>query len=384
MNTSLWQSIPARLLLALLMLAVGQGPLRAANTRVRIKDITSIEGDRINQLKGMGLVTGLAGTGGKTPLTRTVLMHFLQRNGIRYTEQLRETLRNDTRDRTDNLSVVSVIADLPPGRREGETIDVIVSTIDDAESLQGGVLLYTPLTAVTGEVYAVAQGPLTVGGFSFSGDAATVQKNHPTTGRITNGATIELETCSDVGRNGRVGLLLRHPGYETARRITVAINEVFPDVATQVSASIVDLQIPLDYQLDPNGFIGRVGEIHVTPDVPAVVVINERTGTVIIGENVKLSQVLIAHANLAIMTSENQIASQPLPFAPRGADAELLDRTQLEVVEEEHPLTIIPEQATVGDLAQALNALGVTPRDLSSIFQMLKESGNLHAELQIK
>ena len=383
--------VPSRLTVALrltfsgLVLAcAGVSAALAAGTEVRIKDITSVEGDRVNQLTGLGLVTGLAGTGGQTPVTRTALMHYLQRNGFRFPELLRETLRNDTRDRTDNLSVVSVIAELPPGRRKGEQIDVIVSTIDDAESLQGGVLLYTPLTAVNNEVYAVAQGPLTVGGFSFSGNAASVQKNHPTTGRIPNGATIEQETCSTVGQDGRVGLLLKHADYETARRIAAAINERFPDVATQYGASAVDLQIPLDYQLDPDGFVGLVGELNVIPDVPAVVVINERTGTVIIGEKVKLSQVLITHANLAIMTSESPVASQPLPFAPFGAETEVLDRTQIEAVEEERPVTIIEEQASVGDLAQALNALGVTPRDLSSIFQMLKESGALHAELQIK
>lgn len=368
----------------LLTLATYAAPLRADNMQVRIKDITTVEGERINQLMGLGLVTGLQGTGGKSPVTRQFLLNLLQQSGQRFGD-LPAVLRNDSRDRTDNISVVTVIADLPPNRRKGEQIDVIVSALDDAKSLQGGVLLLTPLLAVTGEVYAVAQGPLTVGGFSFEGNAASVQQNFPTTGRIANGATIEQETCSTVGQDGRIGLLLSHPDYETARRIAAAINQQFPDTAVQRGANAVEVLIPLDYQLDWQGFLGLIGELQVAPNVKAVVVINERTGTVIIGENVKLSRVLITHANLSIMTSETPEASQPNPFAPLGSTTEVLDRTQIDVFEEDGlPVTAIGDEATVGDLAQALNALGVTPRDLSSIFQMLKESGALHAELQIK
>lgn len=358
-------------------------PVAAEGTVVRIKDITTVEGERINQLTGMGLVAGLAGTGGRSPTTRLFALNLLQKFGQRYDPLLVANLRNDAKDRTDNLSVVTVLADLPPGKRQGEPIDVIVSAFDDARSLQGGTLLYTPLLAVNGEVYAVAQGPLAVGGFSFSGDAAQAQRNHPTTGRISNGATVELETCSTVGRNGVFRLLLSRPDYETARRIAAAINKEFPDSAVQRGPNAVELRIPLDFQLDADGFLGLVGEIKVVPDERAIVVINERTGTVIIGESVKISRVLITHANLSIMTSETAEASQPLPFS--NGETVVLPRTMMDVFEEPGlPVTMIDEQATVGDLAQALNALGVTPRDLSSIFQMLKESGALHAELQIK
>jgi len=371
------------MLVVLLSFALSQSPAAAEGTLVRIKDITTVEGERINQLTGMGLVTGLAGTGGKAPTTRLFALNLLQRYGQRYDPLLRANLRNDAKDRTDNLSVVTVLADLPPGKRKGEYIDVLVSAFDDAKSLQGGTLVLTPLLAVNGEVYAVAQGPLAVGGFSFSGDAAQAQKNHPNTGRISNGATIELETCSTVGRNGTFHLLLPRPDYETARRIAVAINEKYPDAAIQRGPNAVELKIPVDFQLNIDGFLGLVGELKVVPDERAIVVINERTGTVVIGENVKLSRVLITHANLAIMTSETPEVSQPLPFSD-GETVEL-PRTQLDVFEDPGlPVTMIDEQATVGDLAQALNALGVTPRDLSSIFQMLKESGALHAELQIK
>lgn len=368
---------------ALLMLACAAAPARAGGTLVRIKDITTVEGDRINQLTGIGLVTGLNGTGGRSPVTRQFALNLLQHFGQRFDPLLRANLRNDAKDRTDNLSVVTVTADLPPGKRRGEQIDVVVAAFDDAKSLQGGTLILTPLFAVNGEVYAVAAGPLTVGGFSFDADAASVQKNHPTTGRIPNGATVELETCSTVGADGRVRLLLRQPDYETARRIALAINAEHPGAAMQRGAAAVELLVPPPFQQEIDAFIGLVGELRVAPDVKAIVVINERTGTVVIGENVKLSRVLITHANLAIMTSETPEVSQPLPFS--DGETTVVPRSQVDVVEEGGmPVTLIDEQATVGDLARALNALGVTPRDLSSIFQMLKESGALHAELQIK
>ncbi len=369
-------------LCCLLWQGQGQGAA-AAGTQVRIKDITSVEGDRVNQLTGMGLVTGLNGTGGRSPVTRQFALNLLQRFGQRFDPTLRANLRNDAKDRTDNLSVVTVTADLPPGRLPGDTIDVVVSSFDDAKSLLGGTLILTPLFGVDGEVYALASGPLSSGGFSFDGDAASVQKNHPTAGRIPNGATIELETRSTLGTGGHVRLMLKYPDYETARRIAVAINTEFPACAMQRGDAAIDILVPNEHRFDISGFIGLVGELQVMPDVRAVVVINERTGTVVIGENVKLSRVLITHANLAIMTSETPEVSQPLPFS--DGETTVVPRTQVDVIEEDGlPVTVIEEQATVGDLAQALNALGVTPRDLSSIFQMLKESGALHAELEFK
>jgi flagellar P-ring protein precursor FlgI len=364
-------------------LLIVQNMASAAGTEVRIKDITEVEGDRINQLTGMGLVTGLNGTGGRSPVTRQFALNLLQRFGQRFDPLLRTNLRNDAKDRTDNLSVVTVTADLPPGRLPGDTIDVIVSSFDDAESLLGGTLIMTPLFGVDGEVYALAAGPLSSGGFSFDGQAASVQKNHPTAARIPNGATIELETRSTLGAGGHVRLMLKYPDYETARRIAEAINAEYPASALQWGDTGVDIRVPQEYLGDIAGFVGLVGELLVVPDARAVVVINERTGTVVIGENVKLSRVLITHANLAIMTSETPEVSQPLPFS--DGETQVVPRTQVDVIEEEGlPVTMIDEQATVGDLAQALNALGVTPRDLSAIFQMLKESGALHADLEIK
>lgn len=353
-----------------------------ASEEVRIRDLTEIEGVRNNQLVGLGLVTGLNGTGGKSPITRQLAMNLIQRFGLRVDPETRARLRTDTTEKTDNISVVTVTADLPAFARNGQTIDVLVSAFDDAKNLAGGQLIMTSLKAVDGEVYAVASGAISTGGFAFSGDAGGAQKNHPTTGRIPNGATIEKETCTPIGQNGIFRMLLRLSDFETARRIAAAINVEHPTAARAVDATTVEVKVPEHYVDDIPGFIGLVGNLKVIPDRPARVVINERTGTVIIGENVRLARVLITHANLSITTAESPEVSQPNPFSQ--GQTTVVPRTQMNVTEEKSFVNEIDRQATVGDLAKALNALGVTPRDLSSIFQQLKESGSLHAELLFK
>ena len=349
---------------------------------VRVKDITTVSGVRANQLVGMGLVTGLNGTGGKNPETRQFAVNMLQRFGLRADPTIRAQLRNDSKLKTASLSVVVVTADLPAFAKKGSTLDVTVSTFDDASSLQGGQLIMTPLMGVDGEVYAVASGPVSIGGFSFEGDAGSVQKNHPTTGRLAGGATVEKETCSPVGEDGFVSLLLLEPDYETASRIGQAINIVYPEAARVTDAGTVEVMVPIQHEGDVPTFLSLIGQMPVRPDIKAKVVINERTGTVVIGAKVKLSPVLITHANLAVITSEAPVVSQPAPFSE--GETAIVPRTDLEVIEEKSPVTVIDETATVGDLARALNALGVTPRDLSSIFQQLKAAGALHAELEFK
>lgn len=353
-----------------------------ASDEVRIRDLIEIEGVRNNQLVGLGLVTGLNGTGGKSPITRQLAMNLIQRFGLRVDPETRGRLRTDTTEKTDNMSVVTVTADLPAFARNGQTIDVLVSAFDDAKNLAGGQLIMTSLKAVDGEVYAVASGAISTGGFAFSGDAGGAQKNHPTTGRIPNGATIEKETCTPIGQNGVVRMLLRLSDFETARRIAAAINIEHATAARAVDATTVEIKVPEHYVDDIPGFIGLIGNLKVIPDRPARVVINERTGTVIIGENVRLARVLITHANLSITTAESPEVSQPNPFSQ--GQTTVVPRTQMNVIEEKSFVNEIDRQATVGDLAKALNALGVTPRDLSSIFQQLKESGSLHAELLFK
>jgi flagellar P-ring protein precursor FlgI len=373
---------PARLLLLGIMITLLINVHCRASDEVRIRDLTEVEGVRTNQLVGLGLVTGLNGTGSKSPITRQLALNLIQRFGLRVDPETRARIRTDTTDKTNNMSVVTVTADLPAFARNGQTIDVLVSTFDDAKNLAGGQLIMTPLKAVDGEVYAVASGAISTGGFAFSGDAAGAQKNHPTTGRIPNGATIERETCTPIGQNGIVRLLLRQSDYETARRIALAINTDYPSAARAADSTTVEIHVPTTHTEDIPGFIGRVGTLTVIPDRPARVVINERTGTVIIGENVRLARVLITHANLSITTAETPEVSQPNPFSQ--GQTTTVPRTQMNIIEEKSFVNEIEQQSTVGDLARALNALGVTPRDLSSIFQQLKESGSLHAELLFK
>lgn len=354
----------------------------SARADVRIKDITDVEGLRINQLTGIGLVTGLSGTGSKSPITRQYAINFIQRFGMRVDPDVRLRLQTDTQQKTNNLSVVTVTAELPPFARRGSRIDVLVSAFDDATSLEGGQLIMTPLFAANGQVYAVAAGPVSTGGFSFGGDAASVQKNFPTTGRISDGATIEEETSTPLGVNGSFRLLLKSPDLETARRIANAINQEEPGIAMCLDPAAVNVVVPPQYRTSVAEFAGLLGSLRVIPDSMARVVVNERTGTVIIGENVKVSRVLITHANLSVTVTEAPQVSQPAPFS--NGETTVVPRTQMGAVEEKAPITYVDETVTIRDLAQALNSLGVAPRDLSSILQQLKEAGSLHAELELK
>jgi flagellar P-ring protein precursor FlgI len=346
--------------------------------QVRIKDLTSLAGEHANQLVGLGLVTGLAGTGGQSTSTKRLAINLLDRLGVRADPVLRAQIAN-AKENTDNLSVVVVTATLPPHAQPGQQIDAIVSTFDDAESLQGGQLIFTPLSGADGEVYAIAAGSVSIGGFSFSGEAATVAKNHATAGKVPNGATVERGVCTQVLEGNQFRLLLKSPDYETARRIAAAIDQHHPGATAVIDPATVGVRVPLEWLTRPHEFIASVGSLPIQPDAIARVVVNERTGTVVVGEHVRLSQVLITHANLVVSTTEIPQVSQPLPFSE--GTTEVVPRTRVDVVEEGTPVNVIEATATVGDLARALNALGVTPRDLSAIFQQLKESGALHADL---
>jgi len=348
---------------------------------VRIKDLTRVQGRRTNKLTGMGLVSGLNGTGSKNPVTREFALNMLERFDLRSDPDSRALIRMRGLDKTDNLSVVTVTAEVDISlHKQGNPIDVTVSTFDDASSLQGGVLMLTPLYGVDGEVYAIANGPVSVGGFSFSGEAASVQQNHPTTGRIPNGATIERDICDNLlAPLDRFRLNLTSPDLETAARMVNAINGFWPGFAKMYDAGVLEIRIPEPFLQRQNEFIALVQSIRVVPDYEARVVINERTGTIVVGKNVRLSKVAISHANLSVVTSESPIVAQPAPFS-EGVTA-IVPRTTIDVQEGSAPINVIDSPVTVGDLAAALNAMGVTPRDLSSIFQQLKVSGALHAKL---
>jgi len=282
-----------------------------------------------------------------------------------------------------NVASVIVTADLPPFAKEGATIDVTVSATGDASSLQGGELMITPLFGADRQVYAVAQGGIVVGGFVAAGRASSVTKNHPTVGRIPNGATVEMSEPTRFVVNRMIGLNLRHPDFTTSSRVAEAINEAFAETAVALDAGTVMVRVPA--QVDEGSlvdFIAKMTRLDVIPDLPAVVIINERTGTVVAGENVRISRVAISHGNLSVVTQETELVSQPLPFSQTGT-TERVPVTSIEATEEGGSMQVMERATTVADLARALNAMGVTPRDLISIFEALKRAGALQASLEI-
>jgi len=345
-----------------------------AATAERVKDIVDVQGVRGNQLVGLGLVVGLDGSGDNAALSRQMLNNHLRRSGV-------VLQPNDLSSK--NIAAVEVTAELPPFARLGSRIDVVVSAISGASSLQGGVLLLTELMGADGEVYAVAQGPLTLGGFAASGEKASVSKNHTTVGYISAGATVEREEVARFDENGEVVLLLRNPDFSTAQRIAQAVNGLHPSSSFAPDAGTVRVRIPSQVgRAELTAFVDRVGSLSVQVDSPAVVVINERTGTVIIGQNVGISTVAIAHGSLSIVTQEKDFVSQPQPFSNAGA-TEKTARTDITTVESGGQVHVIPRQVSVSELARALNAMGLTPRDIISIFEALRQAGALQAELRI-
>jgi flagellar P-ring protein precursor FlgI len=351
--------------------------------QVRIKDITEIDGARSNQLYGFGLVVGLDGTGSRSSFTQQVAVDMLQK--LKVTATIFSQSPSDNVIRSTSISAVMVTAEIGPFARQGSRLDVSVAALDDPRSLQGGTLILTPLRGADGEVYAVAQGALSVGGFAAKGQAASVQKNHLNVGRIPNGAMVEREALGTFFHAGHARLLLKDPDFNTARMLAKVINERFPTSAIAQDAGAVVICLPPERAANPVAFVGELGLYEITPDAPARVVINERTGTVVAGENVTISPAAVAHGNLVIVAAETPMVSQPnAPFFGNAAGiTTVVPRTQLDVTEEKPRLNVLPRATTVAEVARALNALGVSPRDLIAIFQALKEAGALHAELII-
>lgn len=362
------------ILLALLLAVAAAVPAEAA----RIKDITNIEGIRSNQLYGFGLVFGLAGTGSGSDFTSAVAQNML--------EKMRAGRGLPKLDAT-NVAAVIVTAELPPFAKKGGTLDATVSALDESKSLRGGTLLLTPLVGADGNVYGVAQGPVSVGGFAFGGAAATVQQGHPTVGMVPNGALIEREVQTDFLADGGFSLCLRAPDFATATRIVAAIEGQTRARGVVLNAGTVRVVLPP--ALLPNDlmqFISDIQMLDVVPDMEAIVVINERTGTVVAGQNVSISSVAVSHGNLTVVTQELPEVSQPPPLSP--GTTETVPRTALTIIERPLPgqpsgLTVLNRGATVSEVARALNLLGASPRDIISIFQALKEAGALHADLRI-
>jgi flagellar P-ring protein FlgI len=359
-------------LMALLLLAVFTAT--SANA-VRIKDIADIKGVRNNQLVGYGLVVGLDGTGDgkKSKFTIQSLTSMLEKMGVTV---------NPKDIAVSNVAAVMVTAELPPFAKSGGRIDALVNSIGDAQNLQGGTLLLTPLKAVNSQVYAVAQGPVNTGGFSASGAGGKTQKNFPTVGRVIGGALIEREIASDFNDRRQLTFALHHPDFTTVTRVADAINGAFYDnIARASDAGTVVVRVPEKYINNVVNLVALVERLPVTPDQLAKVVINERTGTVVMGEQVRISTIAIAHGNLSIVIKEGVDVSQPGPFS-KGKTV-VAPNTDINVQEENNRLVVMNEGVSIGEVVKALNALGVTPRDLVAIFQAIKAAGALQAELEV-
>lgn len=347
-----------------------------ATQDVRLKDIAQVHGARGNQLIGYGLVVGLEGTGDSkgTLFTTQSVANMLQRFGITVPAG---------QMKVKNIAAVMVTADLPPFAREGGRIDVTVSSVGDARSLQGGTLLQTPLMGADGNVYAVAQGPISVGGFGASSGGSSQQKNHLTVGRIPAGAIVEREVPASVVRDNTVLITLNSPDFTTAARVAAAVRQKFPQTLPRaLDASTVKVELTGEDREDVVTLIAALQEITVQPDTPARVVINERTGTVVLGGNVTLGTAAVAHGNLTLRIEARPQVSQPAPLS--GGTTIATTRRDVKVTEQAERLIALPESLTVDQVVKALNTLGVSPRDLMSILQALRAAGALRAEIEVQ
>jgi flagellar P-ring protein precursor FlgI len=344
---------------------------------VRVKDLSRIEGVRSNPIIGYGLVVGLQGTGDGTQAAFTIqsLANVLRRSGVSVPQ---------SSVRVRNVAAVMVTADLPPFTRPGQTLDAQVSSIGDAKSLQGGVLLMTPMYGPDGAIYAVAQGAVSIGGaFLGGGGGNAVQKNHPTSGRIPAGAVVEREVPTSLDTSSSFRLLLNEPDFATASRVAVAVNEALgASVARAEDPTGIRIYPPESYKSDPVGLLARVQAVEVRPDNVARVVINERTGTVVMGADVRISRIALAHGNLNVEIRTDFEASQPAPFSESGETVVLPER-EVFVAEGPNSILTLEEGVSVGEVVESLNALGVTSRDMIAIFQAMRAAGALHAELVI-
>jgi flagellar P-ring protein precursor FlgI len=341
----------------------------------RIKDVASVKGVRENQIIGYGLVVGLNGTGDKSRTEFTVqsLTSLLARMGVGVDSRAVQV---------KNVAAVMVTATLSPFARTGARMDALVSSLGDASSLEGGTLIMTPLHGADGEVYAIAQGALSIGGFSAGSGGSGVQKNHPTAGRIAGGVTVERELGLSITGRDRFEVDLHRADFTTAQRLADAINAHFGgDIARPRDAGTLDLAVPASAGGDVVGFLAAIETLEVEPDRSARVVLNERTGTVVMGADVQLSRVAVAHGSLSVTISTTNEVSQPNPFGE--GTTERLSNTDVTAVEETSQLNFVGGGVTVDELVRGLNALGVTPRDLIAILQAIRASGALSAELEV-
>lgn len=342
------------------------------NPEVRIKDLVEVEGARSNQLVGVGIVVGLQGTGDKAQMTAQMMGNMMQQFGV--------TLDPKTLS-TKNAAAVTIMAELPPYIKEGQPIDVIVNAMADAKSLQGGTLLQAPLKAADGTIYAVAQGPVLVGGYAVQGAAASLAKNIATVGRIPGGAIVERGVPTGFSAGGKVALLLRNPDFTTAQRIADIINSTFGPIAAPSDAGRVIMNLPGEYISAPSAFIAKMEKLFIRPDSTAKVAINERTGTVVMGGEVRISAVAVAHGGLTVSIKENPSTSQPESFSQGVTTMSNNTDIQIDENNSNRQLVALPATTTVGELVNALNSIGANPRDIIAILQAMHLAGALHGEL---
>jgi flagellar P-ring protein precursor FlgI len=349
-----------------------------SNASSRIKDIATFEGVRENMLVGYGLVVGLNGTGdslGEGHFTKQSLMAMLERLGVKPTQNGLDS---------KNVAAVMVTATLQAFARQGSKIDVTVSALGDSKSLLGGTLLVTPLLGADGEVYAVSQGQVAVGGFTAGGQGETVTKGVPTSARIANGAIVEREIKFDLSSLKKVHISLRNPDFTTARRMAQAVNAFLgTNVARPKDPGTLVVEIPNDYEGNVVGLITDIEQLRIEPDQLARIIIDEQSGTIVMGDNVKISTVAIAQGSLTIRVTETPQVSQPGPFAEVG-ETETVARTDVQVDEDgDKKMTVVNSGVTLQDLVSGLNSLGIGPRDLITILQAVKASGALQAEISV-
>ncbi len=358
-------------LLVILIIALARPALA-----VRIKDVAHLDGVRSNQLVGYGLVVGLDGTGDSksTQFTIQSLVNMLDRMGITVN-------RNDVK--VANVAAVMVTAELPAFTKPGNRIDVTISSIGDAKSLAGGTLLLTPLQGPDGKVYAVAQGPVVVGSLSYGGKAAKVQKNHPTVGRIPEGGTVERAVPFSLPKDGLLTWRINMPDFTTISRMAQVINRHFgQNIARPLDGSSVAVSLPDTWRGKTVDFLSELEALEVEPDAMARVVVNEKTGTIVMGRDVRIDTVAVSHGNLSLIINEETEVSQAQPLAP-GGQTVASPKTGIEVSEGSGELVVLPMGVSIAEIARALNAIGASPRDLIAILQAIKASGALHADLVI-
>src|SRR6188768_846348 len=373
MNTTAFKRTLAAILAAATLLAP-IAPSYAATAR--IKDIVNIEGVRDNQLVGYGLVVGLAGTGdslNNSPFTKQSLQAMLERLGV---NTAGENMR------TANVAAVMVTASLPPFATQGSRLDINVSSLGDSASLQGGTLLVTPLLGADGEVYAIAQGSVTINGFRAEGDAATIVSGVPTTGRISSGALIEREIGFTLGAQRELRLALKNPDLTTSRRIALSINDfIGVPCATPEDGSTVRIVLPRNFNGNIVDLLTDVEQLVIETDQPAKIIIDENSGIIVMGKDVRVSTVAVAQSNLTVTIAETPGVSQPNPFSE--GETVVVPRTDLNVDIVNSDLALVKESVSLQELVDGLNALGISPRDLIAILQAIKASGALQADIEV-